>query len=241
MPNYSGSGSGSSNGGSQSSADVSSAAPSPTPTNGNSGNSGNSGNNGNQHTTARPSVITSIAPGETIVKTVPAVQASSTSDSANQSQGGGGTNVGAIAAGVVVGVLAIAAIAGGLFWFIRRKKRQAAEDEYKRSNQVSDFMRGGNERKPPQTGYSQMSDSRLDPEAGQRRDSQGSIADNQDYSRRILRVSIPTLSCGHCIASLGLTHRRWPTPTATSSLRFPPRPYTSAHSSYLPTSPFFCA
>jgi cell wall integrity and stress response component len=50
-------------------------------------------------------------------------------------------------------------------------------------------MRGGNERKPPGTGYSHMSDQRLDPEAGARRNSVGSLADNQDYSRRILRVS----------------------------------------------------
>lgn len=175
MPHYSGSGS------SNSDSDSSAASPSPT------------GGGGNQQTTAKPSVITSIAPGQTIVKTVPAAEASATGDSPQETSGDGdgGTNVAPIAAGVVVGVVAIAAIAGGLFWFIRKKKRQAAEDEYTRNNQVSDFMRGAGERKPPATGYSQMSDSRLDPEAGQRRDSQGSIADNQDYSRRILRVCEP--------------------------------------------------
>lgn len=107
---------------------------------------------------------------------------------------------------------------------MRRKKKQAAEDEYKRSNQVSDFMRGGGERKPPQTGYSQMSDSRLDPEAGQRRDSQGSIADNQDYSRRILRVSMTTSLMLDAPRVGRLTFPRWRIPTATSSL--PPARYS---------------
>jgi cell wall integrity and stress response component len=88
---------------------------------------------------------------------------------------------------VVVGVLAFAAICAGAFFFLRRRKSRAAEEEYKRT-QISDFM-GAGERKAPGTGYSQMSDARLDPEAAAgRRNSVGSIADDQDYSRRILRV-----------------------------------------------------
>jgi cell wall integrity and stress response component len=112
---------------------------------------------------------------------------SATSGSSSGDSSGGGTSVAGIAAGVVVGVLAVIGIVVGIFFLLRHRKKQAAEEEYKRT-QVSDFMRGG-ERKPPSTGYSQMSDSRLDPEAGARRDSHGSIADNQDYSRRVLRVS----------------------------------------------------
>jgi cell wall integrity and stress response component len=76
-----------------------------------------------------------------------------------------------------------------LFFFMRHRRRKAEEEEYKR-NQVGDFMRHGGtsgEGKPPNTGYSNMSDSRLDPEAN-KRNSIGSIADDQDYSRRILRV-----------------------------------------------------
>lgn len=121
---------------------------------------------------------------------MPANQAASSTASADneptQEKGGDGPNVAAIAAGVVVGVVVLAAIAGAIFFFVRRKKKHAAEEEYKRSNQVSDFMRGNG--KPPQTGYSSMSDSRLDPEAGARRNSNGSIADDQDFSRRVLRV-----------------------------------------------------
>lgn len=114
----------------------------------------------------------------------------SPSPSAESKSSDSGPNVAGIAAGVVVGVVAVAGIAIGTFFYMRHRKRQAAEEEYKR-NQVQDFMRHGGtsgEGKPPNTGYSNMSDSRLDPEAG-RRNSAGSIADDQDYSRRILRVS----------------------------------------------------
>ncbi|KAK3715598.1 Stress-activated PKC1-MPK1 kinase pathway sensor [Vermiconidia calcicola] len=141
-----------------------------------------------------PSVVTSVAPGTTIVITntpVPSSPASST-PTLKSSSGGGGSNVAGIAAGVVVGVVAVIAIATGIFFFIRHKRRKEAEEEYKRT-QVSDFMRGGDKRPPP-TGYSNMSDSRLDPEAGNRRDSHGSIADDQDFSRRILRVANPDTS-----------------------------------------------
>lgn len=117
-------------------------------------------------------------------------EAAEPSTEADSDNGGGSSpNVAGIAAGVVVGVVALAGLAIGLFFFMRHRKRKAAEEEYKRT-QVTDFMRHGGtsgEGKPPNTGYSNMSDQRLDPEAG-RRNSAGSIADDQDYSRRILRV-----------------------------------------------------
>lgn len=87
----------------------------------------------------------------------------------------------------MVGVLAVIGIAAAVYFLLKRKKQKEADEESKRT-QVSDFIRGG-ERKAPGSAYSQMSDSRLDPTAGARRNSHGSIADNQDYSRRILRVS----------------------------------------------------
>jgi len=144
-------------------------------------------------TTAPPTVITSeVAGGQTVLVTVSAPSATSASP-AESNSGGGGSNTAGIAAGVVVGVVAVAAIAAGLYFFIRHKKRKDAEEDFKQRTQVSDFMRGANERKPPGTGYSNMSDQRLDPEAG-RRNSVGSLADNQDYSRRILRVANPDSS-----------------------------------------------
>ncbi|KAK4960145.1 Protein SLG1 [Elasticomyces elasticus] len=142
-------------------------------------------------TTAPPSVVTSVAPGQTIVVTQPAAQSSggSTATPTPESKPHS-TNVAGIAAGVVIGVVAVAAMIGGLIFWLKRRKQKAAEDEYKRSTQVNAFMRGTNEPKPPPTAYSQMSDSRLDPMVG-RRNSAGSIADAEDYSRKILRVANP--------------------------------------------------
>ena len=192
MPNYSGSDSSSSASASSSASTDSTSAPAETSTAAAATSTDPSSTT--PATTASASVVTSVAPGKTVVVTEPASQDAgptgspppATEDSKHH---GGGTNVAGVAAGVVVGVLVAVALIAGLILWLRHKRRQAAEDEYKRSNQASDFLRGagGRESKPPQTAYSNMSDSRLDPEAG-RRDSSGSIADGQDYSRRILRV-----------------------------------------------------
>ncbi|KAF6822378.1 WSC domain containing protein [Colletotrichum plurivorum] len=98
----------------------------------------------------------------------------------------GGTNVAGIAAGVVVGVVAIAAIVGGAFFFIRRKRNKEIEEEHRRNAAVSAFIGGS---KPPSSSGNSMADSRMDPTLAHRRMSDGSIADNQDYSRKILRVT----------------------------------------------------
>ncbi|KAL8972497.1 MAG: hypothetical protein Q9183_000527 [Haloplaca sp. 2 TL-2023] len=98
------------------------------------------------------------------------------------------TNTPAIAAGVVAGVVAVCAIAGGLFFVLRRRKRRAAEEEYQR-NSANPFE---NEASHPPASSHSMSDSRLEPSVMmQRRQSDVSIADNQDYSRRILKVTNP--------------------------------------------------
>ncbi|KAF2169666.1 hypothetical protein M409DRAFT_20081 [Zasmidium cellare ATCC 36951] len=149
-------------------------------------------------TSAAATVVTSeISAGHTSVVTITAAahpEAAAASSSAASKSGGGSSNTAGIAAGVVVGAVALAGIIAGLFFFIRHKKRKEAEEDYKQRTQVSDFMRGTSERKPPSTGYSGYSDQRLDPEAGARRNSVGSLADNQDYSRRILRVANPDSS-----------------------------------------------
>lgn len=91
-----------------------------------------------------------------------------------------------IAVGVVVGVLGAAAIAAGAFFFLRRKRNSELEEEHRRNAAVSAFISGG---KPPRSsGGMSIADSRMDPIMN-RRMSDGSIADNQDYSRRILRVT----------------------------------------------------
>lgn len=88
------------------------------------------------------------------------------------------SNTAGIAAGAVVGVVAICAIAGGLFFFLRNRKRRAIDEEFHR-NSANTLATNSN-----------MSDARLEPSVMmQRRQSDGSIADNRDYSRRILKVS----------------------------------------------------
>ncbi|KAI9901283.1 hypothetical protein N3K66_003100 [Trichothecium roseum] len=98
-----------------------------------------------------------------------------------------GPNVGAIAAGVVVGVVAVGAGIGGLFFWMRRRRNSEIEEEHRRNAAVNAFISGS---KPPgSSGSISMTDSRLDPVMAHRRLSDGSIADNEDYSRKILRVT----------------------------------------------------
>lgn len=129
------------------------------------------------------SVVTQ--PGATVLVTSapqPAVSSSAAPVSSS------GPSKGGIAAGVVVGLAAIAAISGGIFLFIRNRRRRQLEEEYRRNAAVSSFIAG----KPPTSsgGASSFQDLRLDPAVmAQRRMSDGSIADNQDYSRRILKVT----------------------------------------------------
>ena len=94
--------------------------------------------------------------------------------------------------GVVCGFLAVAGVGGAAFFFFRRRRNSEIEEEHRRNAAVNAFISGG---KPPSSsGGMSMSDSRLDPVLVNRRMSDGSIADNQDYSRRILRVRDPTVS-----------------------------------------------
>ncbi|KAH9905732.1 hypothetical protein F4778DRAFT_677275 [Xylariomycetidae sp. FL2044] len=136
----------------------------------------------------------STAPATSDTVTTPSASATPT-DSADK---GSSTNVAGIAAGVVVGVVAIAGIAGGAFFFVRRRRNAEIEEEHRRNAAVNAFISGGG--KPPgSSGGLSMADSRLDPVMN-RRMSDGSIADNQDYSRRILRVCNPDrTSAGYAV------------------------------------------
>lgn len=111
-----------------------------------------------------------------------------------------------IVAGVVVGVVVVAAILGGIFFYMRMKRNREIEEDHRRNAAVNAFMGG----KPPGSsgGYSMEADTRLDPVMAQRRLSSGSIADNQDYSRRILRVcSTPSRSLLNCKANNTIGHK----------------------------------
>lgn len=115
-----------------------------------------------------------------------AVSSSPSADTKKPEKSSGGPNTAAIAAGVVVGVVVAAAIIGAIIFFIRRKRNAEIEEEHRRNAAVNAFISGS---KPPSTsGGISITDSRLDPSLAHRRLSDGSIADNQDYSRKILRV-----------------------------------------------------
>lgn len=116
-----------------------------------------------------------VVQSSTILVTAP--QKTSTAPSATPDPGSKTASTAGIAAGVVVGLVAIVAIAGGVYFFLRNRKRRALEAEFYRNN-ANAFLEGA---KAP--------DARLDPSVMmQRRQSDGSIADNRDYSRRILKV-----------------------------------------------------
>lgn len=118
--------------------------------------------------------------------TTAAASSSPTQDTQKPEKSGGGPNTAAIAAGVVVGVVVAAAVIGAIIFFVRRKRNAEIEEGHRRNAAVNAFISGS---KPPSTsGGISITDSRLDPALAHRRLSDGSIADNQDYSRKILRV-----------------------------------------------------
>lgn len=106
---------------------------------------------------------------------------------------GSGPNVAGIAAGVVAGIVAAAGIVAGIFFYMRKRRNAQIEEEHRRNAAVNAFISGS---KPPSThGGISMTDSRMDPVLAHRRLSDGSIADNEDYSRRILRVRLTLNFC----------------------------------------------
>lgn len=104
------------------------------------------------------------------------------SSAADHKKGGGNSSTAGIVAGVVVGGVGLLAIVGAVFFVLRYKKRKAIEDEYRRNAMLSNY---------PKTALSSTgSDSRFDGVfMAERRQSNGSIDDDQDFSRRILQVS----------------------------------------------------
>ncbi|ELR03430.1 hypothetical protein VC83_07206 [Pseudogymnoascus destructans] len=119
-----------------------------------------------------PSVVTNFVGGQTVIVT--------RSPEASKDTGSSGPNVAGIAAGVVVGVVAIAAAIGGMWFFLRARNRRELEDAHRRQAAINAFVKSPSD--------APAFDTRLEP-AIMRRMSAGSIADNQDYSRRILKVT----------------------------------------------------
>ncbi|KAF7937096.1 hypothetical protein BELL_0556g00010 [Botrytis elliptica] len=140
-----------------------------------------------QTTSIVPSVVT--VGGQTVTVQASDAAAASSSASALAEKHSSGPNKAGIAAGVVVGVVVAAAIAGGIFIFMRNRKRREVEEEYRRNAAVNNFVTGGKSPISSSSGGASFTDTRLDPTLANRRMSDGSIADNQDYSRRILKVT----------------------------------------------------
>ncbi|KAI0465732.1 hypothetical protein F4859DRAFT_347290 [Xylaria cf. heliscus] len=127
---------------------------------------------------------TPTATSQTSATSTPTAPAESQTPDSQKKEGS--TNTVGIAVGVVVGFLVVSAIAAGAYFYFRRKRNTEMEEEQRRNAAVNAFISGG---KPPRSsGGVSIADSRMDPVMN-RRMSDGSIADNQDYSRRILRVT----------------------------------------------------
>ncbi|EXJ94741.1 hypothetical protein A1O1_03138 [Capronia coronata CBS 617.96] len=130
-------------------------------------------------TSTQPSVITKA--GQTIVVTASA-DATATAVAAKSS---GGPNKVGIAVGVVVGVIALAAIIGVVLFYMKRRKNREIEEEHRRNAAVGAFGSSKSDK-------ASTTDQRLDPSIySHRRPSIGSIADERDFSRRILQVRNP--------------------------------------------------
>ena len=123
--------------------------------------------------------------GQTIVVTAPGqADAAASSAAAKKNASSSGPNKVGIAAGVVVGLVVVIGLAVAAFFFLRNRKRRAVEEEYRRNAAINNMSNGKAD------SLSSAGDARLEPSVMlQRRMSDGSIADNQDYSRRILKVS----------------------------------------------------
>ncbi|KAE8349182.1 WSC domain-containing protein [Aspergillus coremiiformis] len=126
--------------------------------------------------------IMTTAGGQTVFMTADSQATTQATD--GQKKKDSGSNTAAIAAGVVVGIVGFFALVGAIFFLWRFRNRSNMPDQY-RHNDIDNFGA-----KP--MSQSSMSDSRFDGDfMAQRRQSNGSIDDDQDFSRRILQVTNP--------------------------------------------------
>ncbi|GIC90571.1 WSC domain-containing protein [Aspergillus udagawae] len=120
---------------------------------------------------------------QTVVVTAGANEAGAT-NGLNQQKSSNGPNTAAIAAGVVVGVVGFCSLVGAGFFLWRFRKRTNVQPQYSNNAAAEHFG------KP--VSQDSMSDSRFDGDfMAKRRQSNGSIDDDQDFSRRILQVTNP--------------------------------------------------
>ncbi|KAI9367860.1 WSC domain-containing protein [Aspergillus egyptiacus] len=152
-----------------------------------SGNSNNNDNNNNSSSTTSSDDSTSTktdGTSTTAAEDVAVATVTSTPSKEADEKKDEGPNTAAIAAGVVVGVVGLAALIGAAFFLWRFKNRHPADTRLREMSAIEQFG------KP--VSQDSMSDSRFDHDfMAQRRQSNGSIDDDRDFSRRILQVTNP--------------------------------------------------
>lgn len=136
--------------------------------------------NATTNATSSSSTSSTSAPSTHVAETI-VVTASATAKP-TEAPSTGPNKIG-IAVGVVVGIIVIAAIAGMAILYHKQKRRREIEEEHKAQAAVNSFV--GSRLSDTK------SDARLDPSVASsyRRESIGSIADERDFSRKILMVS----------------------------------------------------
>ncbi|PYI15725.1 putative WSC domain protein [Aspergillus japonicus CBS 114.51] len=134
-------------------------------------------------TTQTPTVHAVTSGGQTVYVTeAPATHSANASATPTEKSKSSSANTAAIAAGVVIGVVGLCALIGAGFFLWRFKNRKSVEAQYRRSVGVDGYGQP----------MAQGSDSRFDGDfMAQKRQSNGSIDDDQDFSRRILQVTNP--------------------------------------------------
>ncbi|KAF4241215.1 hypothetical protein CNMCM6457_006318 [Aspergillus fumigatiaffinis] len=127
---------------------------------------------------------------QTVVVTAASGNGVGATNGLNEEEKKDGPNTAAIAAGVVVGVVGFCSLVGAGFFLWRFRKRTNVQPQY--SNNA-----GATEHFGKPVSQDSMSDSRFDGDfMAQRRQSNGSIDDDQDFSRRILQVRLFSSALG---------------------------------------------
>jgi cell wall integrity and stress response component len=133
---------------------------------------------GNPASTILPNVTSASQTASSTVFVTTGQTTVTASPTGSSSTGSSGISGGAVA-GIVIAILLIAGIAGATIFYIRRRRKA----EYEK-HESSAFGSSPGSLSRPFAGI----DSRLDPNMVQRPQSVGSLADDRDYSRKILRV-----------------------------------------------------
>lgn len=122
--------------------------------------------------------------------TVVVTKSASPSDTDTDSSG---SNKVGVAVGVVVGLVALSGLMGAIIFYMRQRQKRAIEAEHHRLEAQAAALAA-----EKSDAASSRTDQRLDPSVfSHRRESIGSIADEMDFSRRILQVRHAAVEVKH--------------------------------------------